>query len=78
MRSRGGAMRGDATTSRGKTGDMTTRWRVERQQCINGGGSLAVAVAAAATPTKVQPRWPVATKTPAATAMAGAQTTINN
>jgi hypothetical protein len=29
-----GAMRGDATTNRGKRGNMTTRQRVERQQCI--------------------------------------------
>jgi hypothetical protein len=71
-------MKGDATTSRGKTGNTTTRWRIERQRRINGGGSLVVAVAAAATPTKVQPWWPVATKTSTATAMAGAQTTINN
>jgi hypothetical protein len=43
LRGGGSAIRGDATTSRGKRGDTTNRRRVERQQGVNGGGSLAAA-----------------------------------
>jgi hypothetical protein len=63
-------MRGDTTFRRGKRGNTTTRQRIERQQHVNGGGSLAAtawrwqcgggslaAVAVAATtPTKLPPQ----------------------